>query len=745
MFKLVRPTYVVCCALTCYFVTAASAAVSADEVEGGFDHGEWPFQPPERPTLPTAETSAWVRNPVDQFVLHKLERAGLAPSNEADKLTLLRRVTFDLTGLPPTLAQQRAYLEDTSPDAYDRLVEELISSPRFGERWAQHWLDVVRYAETEGFKADSLRPLAYQYRDYVIRSFNSDRPYDRFVCQQLAGDELEPDNPDAIIATGLNRLYPDENNAANLFQRREEILTDITETSGLALMGLTMGCAQCHDHKFDDILQTDFYRLRAFFAGVVERDDLPAATRGARRAYAEQLDLWKQATETIRNEMDQLLAGARAKSDAYNLEKFRKEIRECVLMPPSERSPLQEQVARIALKQLNWRFDPQKEAEKLDPAERQRYADLEVRLASFDHLKPQPLPQAMAISDVGPEAPPTHLFANGNWQTPADEVEPGFPEFLGDVSCEIPAGINSETTTGRRAALAQWLTRSDHPLTARVIVNRLWQHHFGRAIVKSPNDFGVMGEAPTHPKLLDWLAVELVEHNWSLKHLHRLMVTSATYRQTSAVNLDDPWHPLAMQKDSENELLWHAQRRRLEGEALRDAILCVTGQINHAMYGPSSRPRLPEGVSKRYAWQADSDPARQARRSVYVLVKRNMRFPLFDAFDWPDLHQSCGTRSSTVTAPQALLMLNSQFTREAAQTWAANLAARNDNLTGLIDVAYREAFGRAAETEEIEAAEDFVKCQMENAPDAPESTDFVHGVADLCHSLLNANEFLYVD
>jgi hypothetical protein len=660
-------------------------------------------------------------------------------------------VTFDLTGLPPTPEEQRKFLQDNSPRAYLRVVDRLLSSPRYGERWAQHWLDVVRYAETEGFKSDNLRPLAHQYRDYVIRSFNTDRPYDHFIQQQLAGDELEPDNPQALIATGLNRLYPDENNAANLFQRREEILTDITETTGLALMGLTMGCAQCHDHKFDEILQTDFFRMRAFFAGIVERDDLLAANAHERQEYTKQLTIWEEATGDIRKEMDSLLEDARQDSIDNNLQKFRAEIQQCYLMPAEERTPLQEQIARIAAKQLDWRFDTKKAADKLPQEPKKRYADLAEQLAKFDHLKPQPLPQAMAISDVGPEAPPTYVFANGNWRNPEEEAEPGFPEFLGRVACEVPAGIDTSRTTGRRAALANWLTRDDHPLTARVIVNRLWQHHFGRGIVASVNDFGVMGEPPSHPKLLDWLAVELTRSGWSLKHIHRLMVTSATYCQASEVDEANPGYAQALAVDGENDLLWHARRRRLEGEAVRDAMLQVTGQIQHNMFGPSSRPRLPEGVSKRYAWKPDADVSRHARRSIYVLLKRNMRFPLFDAFDLPDLHQSCGVRSSTVTAPQALLMLNSDLTQQASRRWAGDLLdAHGDQVETLIGLAYCQAFGREASEDEKSSAVDFISMQAATIRAASKSQDAstsprLSAVTDFCHALLNANEFIYVD
>ncbi len=711
-------------------------------------HGEWPFRPPRRPAVPSIEGES-AAHPVDAFVLHALRAAGLTGSPPADRPTLLRRVTFDLTGLPPTPAEQEAFLADESPGAYLKVVDRLLASPAYGERWGQHWLDVVRYAETEGFKADSLRPNAYRYRDYVIDAFNIDRPYDHFVRQQLAGDELEPESPQAVIATGLNRLYPDENNAANLIQRRQEILDDVTETTGLAFMGLTMGCAQCHDHKFDEILQVDYFRLQAFFAPMVERDDVPAATPAERAEYERRLAVWEAATSGIREEIDRIFAAQRKESEEYNLTKFSPEIQECVRIPEAERTPFQQQVALIALKQLKWRFDPKAEAGKLAKEDAERYRELEKRLAELEHLRPEPLPGAMAVSDVGRVAPPTHRLAGGNWRNPREIVEPGFPEFLGPAEPERPAiPEHSMGTTGRRSALAGWLTRAEHPLTARVIVNRLWQHHFGRGLVATPNDFGAQGDPPTHPELLDWLAVELVESGWSLKHLQRLMVASATYRQSSRIDPESGGHARALAADPDNRLLWHARRRRLEGEAIRDAMLEVAGELNRRSYGPSSRPRLPEGLSDRYGWTPDRDGRHQARRSIYVLAKRNLRYPLFDAFDQPDLHTSCGQRSNTITPPQALLMLNSELTLSVARRWAERLALRSDDPDAVVEEAYRAAFGRGPDPSDVALAREFLVATTAGGPASGEgggSSVSLEALTDLCHALFNSSEFIYID
>ncbi len=344
----------------------------------------------------------------------------------------------------------------------------------------------------------------------------------------------------------------------------------------------------------------------------------------------------------------------------------------------------------------------------------------------------------MTISDVGHEAPTSYLLASGNWRKPQQEVQPGFPVLLGSSR---PKELRASAgTTGRRSELARWLTRRDHPLTARVIVNRIWQHYFGRGIVPSVNDFGVMGGSPTHENVLDWLSVELMDHGWSLKHIHRLIVTSATYRQSSRISpRDHPHHARALVVDKANNLLWRQRRRRLEGEAIRDAMLVVCGQLNTQLLGPSVRPPLPEGISKRYAWKMDADEANHARRSIYVFVKRNMRFPLFDAFDLPDLHSSCGQRSSTTTAPQALLMLNSEVTLEFARQWAERLIQRHgDDRRALVTDAYVGAFGRSASEDEVGAALAFLieRTRESVANDA---------VTDFCHAILNANEFIMID
>jgi hypothetical protein len=706
----------------------------------GFDRTRF-YAPPRRSTLPRVKDQSGTTNPIDAFVLEKLEAKGLALSPRAEKGVLLRRVTFDLTGLPPSIADQEAFLADDSPEAYRRVVDRLLASPHYGERWAQHWLDLVRYAETDGFKADDLRPFAYQYRDYVIKALNEDMPFDRFVRQQLAGDELEGGNPEALVATGFNRLWPDEYNTAILEQRRQEILDDMTDVTGQVFLGLTVGCARCHDHKFDPILQTDYYRLQAFFAPMQPRDDLPAADVGTVKRYREQLASWEKATRDIREQMDRLLADKRADLRKRALEKFRPEIQHAVLTLAKERTPYQRQIAYLAELQMT-------RAEKDAPArlaadKKKEYQDLERRLAAVTPKKPQPLRYAMAMNDLGRQSPPTHRLAGGDWRKPREELQPGFPEFLPAAAPDMRVD-GQRQSTGRRAALARWLTARDHPLTARVLVNRLCQHHFGAGIVGTPNDFGVQGDPPTHPELLDWLAVEFVEHGWSLKHMHRLMVMSSAYCQTSQVSAGTSEQVKAATVDRENKFLWHARRQRLEGEAMRDAMLNLSGELNPHMFGVSARPRLPEKISN-YAWKPDARAEDQLRRSIYVFAKRNMRYPMFDAFDLPDMHNSCARRTQTTTAPQALLLLNGDFTLERARSWAGQLlASHHGDEQGLVADAYRAAWGRQASDEEIRLGLKFLHDQTELLA-LPNGEKKEQAVADFCHVLMNANEFLYID
>ena len=718
-----RRTLVTLVALLCLTPSAPTA-----------EDGPRLFLPPHRPPVPNAR---WGHNPIDAYILARLEAKKLAPSREADRLRLLRRVTFGLTGLPPTVAEQDAFLADDSPDAYARVVDRLLASPAFGERLAQPWLDLVRYAETDGFNQDAPRPTAHRYRDWVIRALNANLPYDRFLGLQLAGDELEPDDPDALIAAGFNRLWPDEHNAANLEQRRQEILDDTTDTAGLVFLGLTVGCARCHDHKYDPISHKDYFRLQAFFSPMQPRE-VPATDLVTLRDHAASLSAWDKATKSLREESDRLVATKRKEERASMVLRFNPDIQAAVNTSLAKRTPYQWQIALVAEKQID-RAEALAHT-KLPAAPKKRFLEIQATLSKSG---PRPeLPTAMTVLDIGREAPPTFRLIGGDWRKPARAVEPGFPAALGDAKPDtrLPEG---RVSTGRRAALARWLTRPDHPLTARVVVNRLWQHHFGVGLVATASDFGVQGTPPTHPELLDWLAVELVSSGWDLKHLHRLMVLSATYRQDSAVDANAP----GLAVDPDNRLLWHARRRRLEGEAMRDAMLALSGELTRGMFGPSARPELPAAFGNK-GWKPDADVRARDRRSVYVFAKRNLKYPLFDAFDQPDLHNSCACRLNTTTAPQALLLLNGGLTTGRARAWLGSLRAiHGADDPSVIASAYRAAWGRPATLEEMDLGKRFVSRQTLCHQDAGVSPYEAarRALEDFCHAVLNTNEFVTLD
>lgn len=698
----------------------------------------WAFQTPRRGKPPAVKNLAWVRNPIDAFILARLEEEKLTPAPEADRRAIVRRLSFDLLGLPPTPEDVERALNDKSDEWYERLVDRLLSSPHYGERWATFWLDLVRFAETDGFKADGLRPDAWRYRDYVIRSLNSDKPYDRFIREQLAGDELYPNDPDALVATGFLRHYPDEFNAVNLEQRRQEILNDMTDTTGLVFLGLTLGCARCHDHKYDPLSQEDYYRLQAFFAAFqpAEIEMLSAAERERRR---QQLEQWQAQTAELRKRMDALEEPYRKTMTAKRMSRFPKEYQDMYEKAGDQRSPLEQQIAFMVSKQVDMQGDEL--AKSMKPEARKEWQELAKQMTAHG-IKPTAMPGAMAMTDVAASAPPTFMLRRGDWQHRDKEVTPGFLSILGEKS---PAISPKPRSTGRRSVLADWLTSRDNPLTARVMVNRLWQHHFGHGIVGTPSDFGNQGEQATHPELLDWLASEFMSPEtgrqgktpWSLKAMHKLMVMSATYRQSCR------WDEAGAKADPENQLLWRMNRRRLEGEAVRDTLLAVSGRLNPTVGGPSVYPELPTEMGN--AWTVSKDPADHNRRSVYIFAKRNLRYPLLSAFDAPDSNETCSRRNVSTNAPQALMLLNSKLTLEMARAFAGRVLPISDR-SHLVDQVYRLALSRPPSADELKSSLQFLDRQAELLK-ARNNGDpaFAAAVADLCHVLMNVNEFIYVD
>jgi len=708
----------------------------------------WAFLPVANPRVPSVRDGRWVRNPIDAFILSELEAKGLRPAAPAGRATLLRRVTLDLIGLPPTPEEVEAFLRDSSPQAYEKVVDRLLQSPHYGERWARHWLDLARYAESEGFKSDETRPNIWRYRDYVIRAFNQDKPYDRFIREQIAGDEFWPGDLEAQLATAFNRHYPDESNARNLLQRRQEILNDITDTVGAVFTGLTFGCARCHDHKFDPILQADYYRLQAFFANTRAADDVLLTGPGALEGYQKRLAVWEERTRDVRAAMSAILEPRRKEIVDELFAKYPPEIQAAISKPDAERTPIEWQMYYKAKPYMN--PEAEEVAKTLKGDARQRYTTLKAELEKFAEWHPGELPVGVAMMDASRTAPKTHVLSVGVYDAPLQEVEPGFLTILkpGPAKVEPPLGQDS---TGRRAALANWLADPKNPLTTRVMVNRLWHYHFGRGIVATPSDFGNMGERPTHPQLLDWLASEFVRRGRSMKAMHRLMVTSNTYRQSSGYN------EAAAKVDLQNKLLWHFPRQRLEGEVIRDSELAVAGLLNSKMGGPSVFPELPPGMETRGGWKVSEDPAERNRRSIYIFVRRNTRYPMLESLDMPDTHESCGRRNMTTTAPQALTLLNSKLSLEWAQAFAARvILTAGSAASQQVEAAYRLAYSRRPDAEELQSALGFLDRQrriIAARPGAvlalptpsPELSDQPAAAAlvDLCHMLMNSNEFVY--
>jgi len=671
-----------------------------------------------------------VKSAIDAFILERLEEQRLPHAPPADRATLLRRLSFDLTGLPPTLDEQDAFLADRSPLAYERLVDRLLASPHYGERWGQHWLDLARFAETDGFEFDQARPDAWRYRDWVVDALNRDLPYDDFVRLQLAGDELRPDDPSAFIATGFNRCYPDMVDLNDQALRRQNALDDMTETTGLVFLGLTIGCARCHDHKFDPIPQSDFYSLEAFFAPARFRDDYPLASAHARLQYERRMRDRQRELTTVRAALIRLESPWRHTLAPGAPPGLNDEAAAAFGKPEAGRSPRDVELVFESLTR-DRRIKPDVWALVLDQAAWSARRLLLTRLDRLVHGAPPELPRARGIEEAGPTAPPTYLLRRGDFTARGPEVAPAFPAVLcSSRSAALARPRPSSRSTGRRTSLADWLVRPDHPLVARVMVNRLWQHHFGRGLVPTPSDFGTMGDEPSHPELLDWLATELVARGWSLKSMHRLIVTSATYRQSSRVT------PEGLKIDPDNALLWRQNRQRLDGEAIRDALLTVSGRLNRAMDGPSVFPELPPELSKLSSkgavWPVSPRAEDRARRSIYVFVRRNLRYPFFEVFDRPDTNASCPRRPVTTIAPQALSLLNSRLAHDSAQALAAR-AAREESLNrgDRIDRITRIAFGREADPVERRIMSEFLA-----------GDDSLY---HLCLAMLNTNAFIYVD
>lgn len=726
----------------------------------------WAFRQPIAPSVPTVRNQSWVINPIDAFILSELESHKLTPSTEANRRTLIRRVTYDLTGLPPTPEEIDGFIADHSPDAYEKVVRRLLASPRYGERWAQHWLDVVRFAETNGFELDQDREQAWRYRDYVVRSLNEDKPYDRFIREQLAGDEMAPDDFEMRVATGFLRAGPQHVVAGNLDQavNRQEWLTEVMFGVGNGIMGLTVGCARCHDHKFDPILQADFYRLQSFFAASDNVDyqrpvpEAEAALKVAQAAHQERL-------KPIREQIAAIEKPYQERLKAEKRARLERNFAEVLDKPAEQRSEQEKQLAKDAQRMLNVSWEELLAA--LSPVDRARRASLRQQMHRINLTPPEPLPKALAVSDTLSPVPKMHLLKAGDVHRPAAEVRPGFLTVLLPADtpwdAEVSPVVRGEfKSTGRKLALANWLTRPDHPLTSRVMVNRLWHYHFGRGIVPTPNDFGRNGQPPTHPQLLDWLATQFIERGWSLKQLHFLMVTSNTYRQSSESD------PVRAARDPENKWFWRMNRQRLDAEAIRDSTLAVAGTLTEQLGGPSIRvPLEPEVYDTIFTeaepdnlWPVHPDSRQHNRRSLYLIRKRNVRLPMLVAFDSPDMMSSCGARSASVHALQSLTLLNSGFMFDQSVALARRVLKDSGSDTSqAIDRLYRLALGRRPQAAELGLIRSFLTRQtaiitgrlqrgepVARLDDPTIKLSIAQSAAwiDLCLATMNTNDFLYL-
>jgi len=729
----------------------------------------WAFNPAQRYPVPTEGIdAALVQTPVDAFLLQKLGEKELKPAPSADRATLLRRVTFDLTGLPPTPAEMTAALGDPSLDWFEKVVDRLLASPRYGERWGRHWLDVVRYADTSGYSNDYERPNAWRYRDYVIHSFNTDKPYDRFIIEQIAGDELQPDDPEMLVAAGYLRMGPWEHTGMSVAAvTRQLFLDDVTENAGLTFLGLSVGCARCHDHKFDPIPTKDYYRLQAVFAPV-QFEERPAS--------------FLKSENTTGFELATARLNERIKVNKARLQEIDDKAKKAV------NALLQKHNAKT-IADLPAELRPDRWY-GLDAGDQERQRLYRKRLEYYDRELNRYQPLAYSVSSGGLKkkvpTPDVHILVGGALNSPDEKVTPGVLRVVhGLKNTAIP-----ETTEGRRLALAKWIASPEHPLTARVMVNRVWQHHFGKGLVETSNNFGKMGKRPTHPELLDWLTQYFVEHRWSVKELHRLILRSAAYqRSTEHPELEKVRHV-----DPENKLLAVFAPRRLTAEELRDSILAASGELSATMGGPGVFPKInpevalqPRQIMGTLAPIYEPSPTREQRnrRTIYTFQMRSLPNPLLEVFNIPIMNTSCERRDQSTVTPQVFALFNSRFTHDMALAMAKRLEDLSKNRDEQIEQTYRLALSRRPTAKELALCRAHVEKMIEHhrrfAPVREERPkklvrshvgeltgkrfEFVEdwdlenyeynlhpadvsaetrALAELCLVLLNCNEFIYV-
>ena len=740
------------------------ATATPDPLVTSDDRGFWSFRSPRAVSVPSWSRGDQAGNPIDAFILDKLVNHGGVGAAPADRLTLIRRACYDLIGLPPTPEEVSQFLSDVEPLAYERLVDRLLASPRYGERWARFWLDLVGYADSEGVQnSDRIRPEAFRYRDYVISAFNSDKPYDTFLVEQLAGDELvdyanadeiTQDVYEKLVATGFLRMTPDGTyfDITNFVPDRLKVIADQIEVLSSTTMGLTLGCSRCHDHKYDPIPQRDFYRLVAVFKGATDEHDwMKPVSRYLRYVTPSEKEARERARYVIQHEINTLnnrLAEVQARSARRLVEarlarlpaELRDDLRTVLATTERQRSDTQMALAARYEKELRIGRD---ELIRLDAEFKEHVAVTKARIKTLSEKK---LPEAgiRAAWDRGTPSP-TYILKRGDHRLPGRRVGPGVPSVLTDGRTPfVPATPAGNGKTGRRLAFARWLTKPDHPLTARVMVNRIWKQHFGRGIVRTTEDFGTFGAEPTHPKLLDWLAIEFVRSGWRIKQMHRLMMTSLTYRQSSSL------HARAIAVDPDNDLWSRMPLRRLEAEAIRDALLFVSGRLDHTPFGPAD----PVNARTDGLVTSMGRSNQTWRRSIYALQRRTQPLTILENFDLPTMNPNCTHRMESTVVPQALHLLNNQ----RIHTLAAGFADRVIQESGLAPVrqvrrVYQLAFSRPPTPQETMRAVALLEAlaahwiREHSDRDIPDRSAQANRLAlgNLCHAIMNSAEFLYVD
>jgi hypothetical protein len=725
----------------------------------------WAYQPVQHPAAPSVKQKDWTRTPIDAFVLAKIEAAKLSPSAEADRATFIRRATLDVWGLVPEPEEVAAFVNDQSPDAYEKLIDRLLASPRYGERQARRWLDLARYADSAGFQGDVTRPNFFRYRDYVVGSFNEDKPYSRFIQEQIAGDEIAPGDQKVLVATGFLASYTDNPNARDLIGRKYQITTDITDTIGTAILGTTIGCARCHNHKSDKITQKDYFSFQAFFANTAFDEKIPA-TKGAQELdYEKAQAIYENAARNILDRQKELVESVREKAKLYYSERYNLDARASIFKPKSEWNALDRWVnyrAGVVFDQqalsnylrdiANDKQSPEHSPEAV--ARWKEYQKLTEELKKFEKLKPtRGADTFTAATELGhPDAPPTHIYFGGNHERPLDEVRPAFPEA---ISTEEPVIAPTATSSGRRTALANWLASPSNPLTARVFVNRVWNEYFGKGLVGTVSDFGKAGDKPTNPELLDYLADDFVREGWSIKKLHRQILLSSVYRQSSSYRED------VAAADPDNKLLAVFPRKRLDAEQIRDAFLAVSGNLEGGVGGPAVFPPLPANLNVGPAWEASSDPHQINRRSLYVFTRRSVPYPLLETFDLANPQQAHSKRDVTTTPLQALTLINNDLVFR----WSQDLAGRviresGEDESAQIDRLYQILFSRNPDDYERGVLRAFLKEHEKLVASGARDGKFTiatptgkdvkivdpiraSAFVDLVHTVANSNEFIY--